>query len=130
MTDAATKSVAVVINSRIRFSLVVLNHRIGLELNQPIRIDKTRHLHSRVGWPDHAEEFAMDRSDSLPVFDPRQQRSRADHLLQRCACTLQCFFDDLEAPSGLTSRITFGNRSAIWAERRRARHGHKRSDSD
>jgi hypothetical protein len=35
-----------------------------------------------VRGPNRAEEFPVYRSDGLPVFDPRQQGTRANHLVQ------------------------------------------------
>ena len=61
---------------------LVIDHRIRLELDQPVRIDESRHLHDRIGRSNCPEVLAVDRRHGFPVFDSGQQRAGPYHLIE------------------------------------------------
>ena len=52
----------------------------GFDFDQPIRINKTSHLHDGVGWPRTSEKLAMYQGDLFLVFNSRQQNPGANYI--------------------------------------------------
>ena len=51
-----------------RHGSLALHDGIHLDLNQPIRIDKTHNLHDGVGGTDAAKELAVNCRDLFPIL--------------------------------------------------------------
>ena len=88
-------------SSVIRLSSLAVDHGVGFELDEPVRVNEPRYLHDRVRGTNRAEELAVDRGDGLPVLDASEQRSRSDHIVERRPGALQCVLDDRETAPGL-----------------------------
>ena len=59
---------------------LVFHYSIGFDFDQPIRINKTSHLHDGVGWPRTSEKLAMYQGDLFLVFNSRQQNRGANYI--------------------------------------------------
>ena len=57
-----------------------IDNCIGLDLDQPLGVNKTRNLHNCVYRANVAKEFAVHRRDSLLIVDPCEQDPRAHDL--------------------------------------------------
>ena len=66
-TDAANQSS---IHPIERLGRSINNYRVGLDLNEPVRIDKRCDLHDCVNRSDISKKFGMDSSNSFPVLNP------------------------------------------------------------
>jgi len=83
----------------------LLDDCINLGLDQPFRIDESRHLHDRAYRPNVAEEFPVDLGHGAPILNPSQEDARADDVAQPSAKLLQRSFRYLKASAGLRSSI-------------------------
>src|SRR5579884_3784469 len=63
-------------------STLRLNHSIYLDLHQPLRINKARHLHHRIHRAHIAKKLAMHITHRFPILYPRQQNTGANDILQ------------------------------------------------
>src|SRR5687768_12197177 len=88
-------------------------HRVRLELHQPLGIDEAYDLDDRVGGADRAEHLTVDARDRVPVVDPGEQRAGADDIGQGAASLLERRGDDLEAAPWLRRRVAGADRSAV-----------------
>src|SRR5687768_16837891 len=89
------------------------NHRIRLDLDEPVGIDEARHLHDGVRRTNIAEDLAVGERDRLPVLDAGEQDSRADDVRERCACRLERAPDDLQTSPRLGPRVTHPDGAAV-----------------
>ena len=81
-----------------------------------------------VGRPDVAEVLAMHFRHLLPIFDSREQDSRAMDVLEPRAEFFQGFANDLDAAAGLSRGIAgppSPHRSPVGPQRRGARDGNE-----
>lgn len=62
--------------------LFLVDDGIRFKLDEPIRIDKPRHLHNRVRGTNLSKELAVDCGDCFPIFDAHQQRAGANDVLE------------------------------------------------
>jgi hypothetical protein len=103
----------------------ILDYSIGFEFDQPIGIDKPRHLHNCVGGPNVAKERAMDSRDCFPILDPDEKRAGANYLVERSAGFFQGGSNYLETSPRLRCRISDRYRPAIrpnWSCARNGNH--------
>src|SRR6476620_7720415 len=109
--------------------LIPADHGIGLDFDQPIRIDEPRNLDHRARRPDLSEELAMHFAGRFPMSDVGEIDPGADHVLEAGARIFQCLGDDLHDGAGLCRRIANGDRFAAGAGRGAA-HGYDLADAN
>jgi len=67
---------------------VSLDYRVGLDLDQHVRIDESRHLDHRGGRRMVPESLPVRFADFGPAPDVRDKHARANHVLEATAgCT-------------------------------------------
>src|SRR5688572_25227948 len=76
--------------------LALLDDGVGLDLDQPVRIDEARHLKHGRGRADVAEELAMHAAGRLPMGDVHEIDAGADDVLQGRPGILKRLLDDLQ----------------------------------
>src|SRR5581483_7346625 len=102
---------------RHRFDPLAGYDRIGLDLDQIVRVHEGRDLKRRVGGTDVAEEFAVDAADRLEVSHIDEIHARANHVLEARAGLGERLPDRLENGPGLRRRVAFGDGLAARAGR-------------
>src|SRR5262249_36166260 len=112
------------LSGRIR---IVIDHRVGFDLNQPVPIDEARNLNYGAYWPYAAEILTVDTSHQRPVLNAREQNPRPHHVAPRCACTLESCRDDLEAAPRLRSGVATADSVAVGSKRCGTRDGYDRT---
>src|SRR6476620_11756071 len=78
------------------------NDSVGLDLDEPVRIDEARDLQNASYRPDVA---SMHPADNVPTGNVHEIDARADHVLESCARILQRLADNLEDGAGLRRGI-------------------------
>src|SRR6478752_1907719 len=81
------------------------NDGVGLDLDEPVRIDEARDLQNAGCRPDVAEHLSMHPADNVPMGNVHEIDARADHVLESCARILQRLADNLEDGAGLRRGI-------------------------
>src|SRR5262245_2244807 len=110
-------------------------HGIGLDLDQPVRIDESRDLEHARRRADIAEELAVHAADHFPMRDIDEIDPRADHVLQRGTRIGKRLGDDLDDGARLRGWIADRHWLAARARGRAAdgddvAHAHGAGEAD
>src|SRR5439155_7848895 len=98
------------------------NDRVGLDLDEQVRIDEAADLHHRRRRSNVAEELRMGAAHGLPVIHVRKEDSGSHNIVEACAGLGQGGLDLSEDVDGLTICISRGDDKTLFIHCSRARN--------
>ncbi len=104
-------------------------HRVGLDLDPPSRIEERAHHHHRAGRPHLGEDLTVGAADLLPIAGVAQVHARPHDVLRSGTGLAQCGDHDLPAARGLAVRVD-GRVAAVGHDGRGPRDEHPITDHE